>query len=576
MVEQYKYFLAMDDFQKARQRAVLEQLSARLSGKSDRLLSFDDVRQKLRGIESNIRQLQEIPVDAIIGSVGRYNDFTRHFLPKEEISGDRWARVMAASDKLQGLPPIEVYQIGDAYFVLDGNHRVSVARQLGMKEIQANVTEIKTRVPFSPEDDPDSLILKAEYTQFLENTHFDDVRPEANLILTAPGKYPVLEEHLRDHQYYLGVEQNRAISAEEAIASFYDTVYLPVVQVIRSSGLLREFPNRTEADLYLWLSEHRAALQEALAMEVSPARAAANLAELKSSQRITSRISQTIKSTLIPDELDPGPPIGTWRENILERAQRQRLFRDILVPINGKPDGWLALEQAFTIARYEHATIHGLHVIPDEVQENHPDLGALTDTFEQKCQAADIPGQINIETGRISRQITERSRWNDLVVINLRYPPGSEPLNRLGSGIRTILRRSSIPTLLVPQHTSTLHNALLAFDGSPASYEALYLCAYLVCAWDIQLTVLTVSDTDESAEAILQQARDYLLEREAPAEFIHQHGKPADDILAATKEHNCDWILMGSYGLNPLLEVVWGSTLDTILRDVQVPILISR
>ncbi|MFN2198715.1 MAG: universal stress protein [Anaerolineales bacterium] len=578
MAENLNYLLAMDDFQQARQQAVLEQLSARLSGKSDQLLSFDEVRKQLHGIETSTRTLQEIPLDAIVGSVGRYNDFTRKFLPKEEISGDRWARVMAASDSLQGLPPIEVYQIGEAYFVLDGNHRVSVARQLDMGTINAYVVEIKTRVPLSAEDDPDSLILKAEYTRFLEQTHFDEVRPEANLILTAPGKYPLLEEHLRQHQYYLGVEQNRPIRDAEAVASFYDTVYSPVVEVIRSSGLLREFPDRTEADLYLWLSEHQAALQEALAMEINPLRAAADLAEVKSSQpeRIASRIGRNIKSTLIPDELDPGPPVGTWRETILEPDQRQHLFEDILVAINGQPDGWLALEQALVFARQEQARIHGLHVIADEPPDTPVDVQALTAEFEQKCQAAGLSGRLNIDTGRISQQITERSRWNDLVVINLRYPPGSEPLDRLGSGIRKILRRISIPILLVPQRTSALQHALLAFDGSPASCEALYLSAYLVCAWQIKLTVLTVSASDETVEAILKQARDYLQERGVPADFIHKHGSPAEDILAAVKDQDCDWILTGSYGLNPLLEVVWGSTLDAILRDIQVPILISR
>ena len=161
---------ALNDFNRARGRAIVETVMARLTGKSIDLLSYEDVSQKLKAEGRADRGLRDIPLDAIVGSVGRYTDFTRSFLPRSDASKHRWARVEAAAGDLAGLPPIEVYQIGDAYFVLDGNHRVSVARQSNAKFIQAYVTEVRTKVPLTPDVQPDDLILKAEYAGFLVRT----------------------------------------------------------------------------------------------------------------------------------------------------------------------------------------------------------------------------------------------------------------------------------------------------------------------------------------------------------------------------------------------------------------------
>ena len=252
--EDQKFVSALDDFRRARNQAFMKELVARITGESIELLSYEDVRQKLRAYASSERGLQDIPLDAIVGSVGRYHDFTRDFLPRGEVNQDRWARVRAASEGMAGLPPIDVYKIGDVYFVQDGNHRVSVARQLGAKSIQGFVTEVQTRVPISPDIRPDDLIVKAEYARFLEHTHLDELRPQADLSVTVPGQYPILEDHIAVHRYYMGIEQKRSIPNDEAVADWYDNIYLPTVQAIREAGILRNFPNRTETDLYLWLA----------------------------------------------------------------------------------------------------------------------------------------------------------------------------------------------------------------------------------------------------------------------------------------------------------------------------------
>ncbi|NIP41417.1 MAG: universal stress protein, partial [Aliifodinibius sp.] len=126
------YFIqAIQDFQRARRKADLQEIFSRITGKSTELLSYEEVRQKLHLRESGKKELKEIPLDKIVGSVGRYSDFSRNFLPLQDSAKSRWVSVMVETSSLKGLPPIDVYQIGDVYFVLDGNHRVSVARELG-------------------------------------------------------------------------------------------------------------------------------------------------------------------------------------------------------------------------------------------------------------------------------------------------------------------------------------------------------------------------------------------------------------------------------------------------------------
>ena len=207
----------------------MQNFLAKLTGRSTELLSYEEVRQKLRAIEGSRRQLEDIPISAIIGSVGRYTDFNKDFLPRHESDKDRWVRIMVKATGQTGLPPIEVYRIGDVYFVLDGNHRISVAKELGASHIQAYVTEVKTRISITPELNPDELIIKAEQVIFLEKTNLNVLRPDSDLSLTAPGRYPVLLEHIAVHQYFMGIDKNREISYDEAVAHWYDNVYLPVV-----------------------------------------------------------------------------------------------------------------------------------------------------------------------------------------------------------------------------------------------------------------------------------------------------------------------------------------------------------
>ena len=140
----YQLNAALSDFRSARQRAGLEEVLARVRGRSNDLLSYDEVAEKLRLRARSDAGIQSIPVAAIIGSAGRYTEFTRTFLPRNAEDKERWARVKAVSqDPETSFPPIEVYKVGEAYFVIDGNHRVSIARQEGTATIEAHVIEVQ-------------------------------------------------------------------------------------------------------------------------------------------------------------------------------------------------------------------------------------------------------------------------------------------------------------------------------------------------------------------------------------------------------------------------------------------------
>ncbi len=137
-------------FQSARLFAFWEEVLALARGKRAELLNFEEIRGRLHLHEQRYTGLQEVRLNQIVGSVGRYNEFTGTWLPKRNEMRARWSQTYAQASGLMGLPPIELYRVGDLYFVRDGNHRVSVARQLGAKTIQAYVTELPSSISLHP------------------------------------------------------------------------------------------------------------------------------------------------------------------------------------------------------------------------------------------------------------------------------------------------------------------------------------------------------------------------------------------------------------------------------------------
>jgi hypothetical protein len=267
-----------EDFWAARRRADWERLVSRLARRPTQLRCYDEVLDLLVPQAEYQVEDREVAVADITGSVGRCSEFTRSFLPLSNEDERRWSGIRKALSRSQELPPVHLYQIGQWYFVADGHHRVSVARQLGLETLPARVMLIQTRVPLSPEIQPDELEAKAAYASFLARMDLDETRPQACLEMTVPEQYEVLQQQIEAHRLFLIARDQHEVRLGEAAASWYDRIYEPMAKEIRASGVLADFPARTEADLYVWLYEHRMALEEVTGLELSLEMVAADLA----------------------------------------------------------------------------------------------------------------------------------------------------------------------------------------------------------------------------------------------------------------------------------------------------------
>src|SRR5439155_19202405 len=253
----------LSDFAHARRKASWRNVINRLTGRRTELLRFEEVRRQLRAQGRHDAGARPVALAAIVGSVGRYRDFDTAFLPLQTQTKRRWLSIDRAHYDDLVLPPVELYRLGETYFVKDGNHRVSVARERGQVYIDAVVIELHAPVPIGSLAELEEWIGQQDAVEFLSTTRLLDLRPEAQVLLTLPGQYEQLLEHISVHRWFMGIELEREISYAEAVASWYGRVYLPIVEGIREAAMLREFPRRTEADLDLWLIEHLWYLREA-------------------------------------------------------------------------------------------------------------------------------------------------------------------------------------------------------------------------------------------------------------------------------------------------------------------------
>lgn len=290
--------MAHEDFERAFYRSMWRKVISRLTGRSNELLPFEEVRDALPYSGQRDIGLQTVPIDKIVGSVGRYRDFDRAFLPTQRQTTDRWVNIRKAHYRDVSLPPVELYKIGEVYFVKDGNHRVSVARDRNQVDIDAYVTEIDIPFRLTADMDIDSVQSEKAYGRFLQETRLDDLRPESDLHLSNPDEYARLHEHINAHRYYLGTERQSDVDYNDALLSWHDSVYRPLVDAIEAQGLRRQFPDLTPADLYLRVSEYQWLLREAakgtLAEDVARDEATDRMADIYQ-QRVVRRVIRTLR-----------------------------------------------------------------------------------------------------------------------------------------------------------------------------------------------------------------------------------------------------------------------------------------
>ncbi len=288
---------AKQDFDSALRAGFWRSVISWFTQSPNTLLPYDEIRKSLPLSNQHYIGLRQVAVNQIVGSVSRYNDFDRAFLPRHTHIQGRWMSIDRAHLTDVLLPPIEVYKIGETYYVKDGNHRVSVARKKGQYYIDADVIEVDTPVPIDSSVDVDELIRRLEQADFLERTHLRELRPDIDVRLTVPGGYERILEHISVHRYFLGMHAQDDVSWHDAVIGWVDQVYLPLVQVIREYKILKEFPQRSEADLYLWIIEHLWYLREEYHSDVSLETAATHFAG-KYSRRPLRRLVNMVKRTV--------------------------------------------------------------------------------------------------------------------------------------------------------------------------------------------------------------------------------------------------------------------------------------
>lgn len=300
---------ALQKFEKSRRRATVNQLAARLTGRDTRLLPFDAVRQKLRHQNPMYIGVREVPLAAIVGSVGRYREFNRQFLPLSDSLKERWITLVNLAGT-SGWPPIELYQVGNIYFVRDGNHRTSVARHLGMETIEAHVWEFPESLNIDLQENSDQIFIQLGEKMFMEKTNLNALYPDHSLHFTSPGQYTELLCQISDLQQTLSDIDGEPMSYEETVRAWYEMMYLPTEQIIRDSTLLADFPGRTEADLFVWLSKYRYHMREVVGDFQSLTELAEILAE-RYREGGVSRLSRQVKRFLGGEQLPPLEEEGT-------------------------------------------------------------------------------------------------------------------------------------------------------------------------------------------------------------------------------------------------------------------------
>lgn len=244
-----------DDFSKARTRALFQRMLNNLQWKNADLLSLYEVTRIIKPKEETYEGMKTIDVDKIVGSEGRYRDFTAAFYPRKEMLRGRWESIDRAHYSSVILPPISVYEINGVYFVRDGNHRVSVAKSQGVKFIDAEVVKLDSQIKLEPGLTMKELkhrVVMYERNMFLTQ-YKPTFLPMGEIVFTSPGAYPEMVNHILVHKYYINQGIKEEISFAQAAKSWYENVYAPIVDAIRSHKLLSLFPGNTEADLYLWL-----------------------------------------------------------------------------------------------------------------------------------------------------------------------------------------------------------------------------------------------------------------------------------------------------------------------------------
>lgn len=245
---------AESDFLRARRHQVLSSLAAWVRHDSHdvvQTLSFDEVVDALGRRGERRLGTKVIPLDAIVGSVDKVRDFDRRFRPTSGRSRERWERIALNNRIGNALPPIDVYKLGDYYFVQDGHHRVSVSRALDLKVIDANVTEVDT---FLTPVGLDDLERKQWRRSFLQRVPLTGQARKQTMV-TDPVGYGKLAEMVEAWATRVMHHEEGFIDKPTMAARWYDEEYSPVIEMIDEAGIRGS--DETAADAYMRVAGER-------------------------------------------------------------------------------------------------------------------------------------------------------------------------------------------------------------------------------------------------------------------------------------------------------------------------------
>jgi hypothetical protein len=230
---------ARSDYDRERRRRALAGIAARLRFEPDdvsHMLPFEEVVDALGRTGEVDLGVQMIPLDSIVGTVDRQEDaFDRAFRPARAETRGRWLSIAAARRRGAAMPPIDVYRIGELHFVRDGHHRVSVARALGDKVIEAHVREVQTKLGAGRGLQMSDLPLKTHERLFQERVPLPPAM-RARIQLSDEWRYAQLANIVESWGYRASHARGRLLSREEMAEAWFTEEYEPVVEVLRAEG----------------------------------------------------------------------------------------------------------------------------------------------------------------------------------------------------------------------------------------------------------------------------------------------------------------------------------------------------
>jgi nucleotide-binding universal stress UspA family protein len=448
---------------------------------------------------------------------------------------------------------------------------------LDSKTITAYVIEVKTRVPFSADDDPNEIICKAHYADFLEKSNLDKFRPDVNMLMTYCGHYQIFLDQIEAGSTTLTSDQNLPGDVDrwdQAVVEWYDQIYLPVIHIIRELGVLHRFPERTEADMYLLLSERRDELEKNLGWRVEMETGVSDLITTQKERR--SLFERVVQSITPPPVSEPTP--GLWRQQQLARRRYHHLFKHILIGLDGSDENWLLFDNFLHSLYFDQDLILGLHIVPDRAALDSEGVRRMRARFNQGIQAVGLQGEFAVEVSSNPVQvINKRAAWVDLVVVRGTRHPGNQPLSQTSPELKLLVQQCPRPIQVRPDGSqSDGSRAILAYDGSPKADEALFIATYLTSRWQKSLTVVTV-ETAYTNAAAMERAQQYLTEHGlTDVNYLLRKGPIADMVLDAAESYDCNLLFMGGFSFRSLRHLTLGSSAERILLEFPHPMWICR